>query len=129
MYLVNVSMPLKLETPSVFSTPFRSKCGCVLCIQKTSPYHFFHFWDRVWVTHYLLFLSHSAMFTIYFLHHSTDIYYSEPSTVLFSLLHNSKTQKMRRKKRKNLRKSPPFIKAKRASGLCKHSKMGSEYPL
>lgn len=93
-------MSLNLRLNLCLFSPFRNMCGCVFFLQKMSPYIFFHFWQSSGAGYgpFLpsFFFLIQQMFTISFLFHSTGTYCCEASSVLFSLLTTSKTQKMSR---------------------------------
>ena len=97
MYLVNISMPFALETWSVFSIQ-KQVWMCALCPKKYLPAFFFHSWNKVWIIHYLFFLSHSA--NIYYLFSSSSNRYLLQWTKYYTsqFMTNSKTQKDEEKK-------------------------------
>ena len=111
-------MPFTLETWSVFSTQ-KQVWMCALHPKNICLHFFFSLWGQgVGYSLFTFSFSISKYLLFIFFINPTDIYYNEPNTRLLSLWPTLKPKRWR-KKRENLRKSPPFIQVNQASGLCK----------
>jgi len=107
MYFVNISMPLNLRLNLCFLQHSESCVGVRFSSGKCLLTFFSHFWQSSgagcgpFITYFFFLIQ--QMFALSFLFHSTNIYCYEASTILFSLLTTSKTQKMRGKKQISIR--------------------------